>query len=143
MGGANPMRLGAVVSDPEPRKSNFWISDGGWPFPREVAGLLSKPSAYADLSGQTFINYPRAVSQAIREWLEYAPEKVLFATDAYPFSMEMYWEEAAWVGVTTGRQALGLALTEMMHDGEITRERAIELANMVLRDNAKKLYKLR
>jgi hypothetical protein len=30
----------------------------------------------------------------------------------------------------------------MMHDGEITRERAMELAHMVLRDNAKKLYKL-
>jgi predicted TIM-barrel fold metal-dependent hydrolase len=78
----------------------------------------------------------------IREWLEYAPEKVLFATDAYPFSEEMSWEEAAWVGASTGRQALGLALTEMMRDGEITRERAMELAHMVLRDNAKKLYKL-
>jgi hypothetical protein len=31
----------------------------------------------------------------------------------------------------------------MMHDGEITRERALELARMVLRDNARKLYKLK
>ena len=71
-----------------------------------------------------------------------APEKVLFATDAYPFSEEMSWEEAGWVAATTGRQALGLALTEMMHDGEITRDRAIEIARMVLRDNARKLYRL-
>jgi len=142
IGGANPMRLESVLNDPKLRKTNFVMIHGGWPFTREVAALLSKPNAYADFSEQTFMNYPRAVAQAIREWLEYAPEKVLFATDAYPFSEEMYWEEAAWVGVTTGRQALGLALTEMMHDGEITRERAIELAHMVLRDNAKKLYKL-
>jgi hypothetical protein len=141
--GANPMLLESVLNDPRLRKTNFVMIHGGWPFTREVAALLSKPNAYADFSEQTFMNYPRAVSQAIREWLEYAPEKVLFATDAYPFSEEMYWEEAAWVGVTTGRQALGLALTEMMHDGEITRERAIELAHMVLRDNARKLYKLK
>jgi hypothetical protein len=31
----------------------------------------------------------------------------------------------------------------MMHDGEITRDRAVELARMVLRDNARKLYQLK
>src|ERR1700682_6326720 len=131
VGGANPMLLESVFNDPNLRKTNFVIVHGGWPFTREVAALLSKPNVYADFSEQTFMNYPRTVAQVIREWLEYAPEKVLFATDAYPFSEEMYWEEAAWVGATTGRQALGLALTEMMHDGEITRERAIELVHMV------------
>ena len=39
-----------------------------------------------------------------------------------------------------GRQALAIALTGMMRDGEITRARAGELARMVLRENAKKLY---
>ncbi len=143
VGGANPMLLESVLNDPKLRKTNFVMVHGGWPFTREVAALLSKPNAYADFSEQTFMNYPRAVAQAIREWLEWAPEKVLFATDAYPFSEEMSWEEAAWVGTTTGREALGLALTEMMHDGEITRDRAVELARMVLRDNARKLYKLK
>ena len=92
-----------------------------------------------------YVNMPDAylsVAEAIREWLERAPEKVLFATDAYPFSEEMDWEEAGWVAATAGRQALGLALTEMMHDDEITRERALEIARMVLRDNARKLYLL-
>jgi len=141
--GANPMLLQSVFNDPKLRSVNFAMLHGGWPFTHEVTPLLSKPNVYADFSEQTFMNYPRAVSQVIREWLEYAPEKVLFATDAYPFSEEMGWEEAGWVTTTTGRQALGLALTEMMHDGEITRERASELARMVLRDNARKLYKLK
>src|SRR5260370_1855753 len=143
IGGANPMRLESVLNDPKLRKTNFVMVHGGWPYTREVAAPLSKPNPYADFSEQTFINYPRALARAIREWLEWAPEKVLFATDAYPFSEEMSWEEAAWVGTTTGREALGLALTEMMHDGEITRDRAVELARMVLRDNAPKLYKLK
>jgi uncharacterized protein len=142
IGGANPMLLESVLNDPKLRKTNFVMLHGGWPFTREVGALLSKPNAYADFSEQTFMNYPRAVAEAIREWLERAPEKVLFATDAYPFSEEMGWEEAGWVAATAGRQALGLSLTEMMHDGEITRDRAIEIARMVLRDNARKLYKL-
>ncbi len=141
--GANPLNLEPLFNDPKLRSVNFAMLHGGWPFTREVAALLSKPNVYADFSEQTFMNYPRAVSQVIREWLEYAPEKVLFATDAYPFSEEMSWEEAGWVASTTGRQALGLALTEMLHDGEITRERAVELARMVLRENARKLYKLK
>ncbi len=140
--GADPVLLESVFNEPKLRSVNFAMLHGGWPFTHEVTPLLSKPNVYADFSEQTFMNYPRAVSRVIREWLEYAPEKVLFATDAYPFSDEMGWEEAGWVANTTGRQALGLALTEMMRDGEITRERAVELARMVLRDNARRLYKL-
>ena len=143
VGGASPVGLESVLNDPKLRKTNFVMVHGGWPFTREVAALLSKPNAYADFSEQTFMNYPRAVAGAIREWLEYAPEKVMFATDAYPFSEEMSWEEAGWVAANTGRQALGLALTEMMHDGEITRARAVEIAHMVLRENARKLYNLK
>jgi uncharacterized protein len=43
----------------------------------------------------------------------------------------------------TGREALGLALTGMLRDNEITRERAVDLARMVLRENARKLYGLK
>jgi hypothetical protein len=70
------------------------------------------------------------------------PEKVLFATDAYPYSSEMGWEEGGWIAARAGRQALAIALTEMLRGGEITRERASQLARMVLRDNARALYGL-
>ena len=140
--GANPLLLESVLNDPKLHNTNFVMLHGGWPFTREIAALLSKPNAYADFSEQTFMNYPRDVAQSIREWLERAPEKVLFATDAYPFSEEVSWEEAGWIAATAGRQALGLALTGMLRDGEITRDRGIEIARMVLRDNARKLYKL-
>jgi uncharacterized protein len=140
--GTNPLLLETLFDDPKLRSTNFVMLHGGWPFTREVAALLAKPNVYTDFSGQTFDNYPRAVAEVLREWLEYAPDKVMFGTDAYPFSDAMSWEETGWVASTTGRQALGLALTEMMRDGEISRDRAVELARMVLRDNARKLYKL-
>ena len=66
----------------------------------------------------------------------------MFATDAYPYSNEMGWEESGWITVRAGRQALAIALTGMMRDGEISRSRASELARMVLRENAKALYGL-
>ncbi|GEM_PF-6318015 len=40
------------------------------------------------------------------------------------------------------REALALALTGLIKDKEITRERAMELARMVMRENAAQLYKL-
>ncbi len=139
----NAMLLEPLFNDPSLRKTNFVMLHGGWPYARQIAALLTKPNAYADFSEQTFMNYPRDVSEVIRAWLEYVPEKVLFATDAYPFAPpDAGWEETAYVANQTGREALGLALTGMLRDNEITRDRALELARMVLRDNARKLYHL-
>jgi len=140
---ANPLLLEPLFDDPSLRKTTFVMIHGGWPFTSETTPLLSKPNVYVDFSEQTAFNYPRDVSEVIRKWLEYVPEKVMFATDAYPFSPEVGWEEAGWIATNTGREALGLALSGMLRDNEITRDRAVELARMVLRDNARKLYGLK
>jgi polyhydroxyalkanoate synthesis regulator phasin len=50
------------------------------------------------------------------------------------------WEETAWNGAKFGREALGLAITQMIDDGEITPERGKQLVHMVLRENARQLY---
>ncbi len=140
--GDNPLLLEPVLHDPVTRKTNFVLLHGGWPYIGEITALLQNPNVYTDFSEQTFNGYPREVSSAIRKWLEYEPEKVLFATDAYPFSKEIGWEEAGYIASKTGREALGMALTGMLRDDEISRDRAVELARMVLRDNARKLYGL-
>lgn len=137
---SNPLLLESAINDPELRKTNFVFIHGGWPFSRLATGLLNKPNVYLDYSAQTFMLYPRALSENIRAWLEFAPEKVMFGTDAFSFGPEVGWEEVAWFSTRTGREALALALTGMMNDREITRERAIELAHMVLHDNAARLY---
>jgi predicted TIM-barrel fold metal-dependent hydrolase len=85
---------------------------------------------------------PSVLAATMREWLEFVPEKVMFATDAYPYSEELGWEEAGVVAARAGRKALAIALTGMVRDGEIARARASVLARMVLRENAKKLYGL-
>jgi uncharacterized protein len=141
--GTNPLLLESVFNDPRLHRTNFVMLHGGWPFTREITPLLTKPNVYADFSAQTLLNYPREVSRVLREWLEFAPDKILFGTDAYPYSEQLGWEQSGWVAVETAREALGLALTGMLDDGEITRQRAIELAHLVLHDNAAKLYGLK
>lgn len=140
--GANPLLLESVLNDPDLRKTRFVMIHGGWPFIREITALLQKPNAYLDFSAQDLLLPPAALSATLRSWLEIAPEKVLFGTDAYPYIPEMGWEESGWMAARTGRQALAMALTRMFRDGEITRARASELARMVLLDNARGLYGL-
>jgi hypothetical protein len=140
--GASPLLLESVLNDPELRKTNFVMVHGGWPFTREITPLLEKPNAYLDYSAQSLLLPPATLAQTLREWLEWAPEKVMFGTDAYPYSDEMGWEESGWIAARRGREALTIALTAMMRDDGITRDRALELARMVLRDNARKLYRL-
>jgi predicted TIM-barrel fold metal-dependent hydrolase len=140
--GSQPLLLDSVFNDPTLRKTNFVMVHGGYPWTKEVAMLLAKPNVYADFSAQTFLLHPRELSTVLCLWLESYPEKVLLGTDASPGAPEMSWEEQGWMTMRTARQALALALTGMMEDGEVTREQAVELARMVLRGNAIKLYGL-
>ena len=140
--GADPLLLESVLNDPALRKTNFVMLHGGWPFTREITALLEKPNAYLDYSAQSLLLPPATLAATLREWLEWVPEKVMFATDAYPYSDEMGWEESGWIAAYRARQALAIALSAMLQDGEISRSRALELANMVLRENARKLYGL-
>jgi hypothetical protein len=140
VGGANPLHLEPVLNDPALRKTKFVMVHGGWPFQNEITALLTKPNAYLDISSQDLLFPPAALAARLREWLEWTPEKVLFGTDAYPYSDGLGWEESGWLAANRARQALAIALTAMMRDGEIDRTRAVTLARMVLRDNARALY---
>jgi uncharacterized protein len=141
--GSNPLLLEYAFNDSSLRKTNFVVVHGGYPFTKEMGSLLSKPNVYADFSAQTFFTYPRELSETLRNWLEFYPDKVLFGTDAFSFGPEVDWGEVAWLSNTTAREALTLALTGMINDGEIDRARAMELARMVLHDNAAKLYAMK
>ncbi|HEU5165924.1 MAG TPA: hypothetical protein VFU29_10315, partial [Chitinophagaceae bacterium] len=70
------------------------------------------------------------------------PEKVIFGSDASSFGPGLGWEMSAWIATTAGRQALTIALSEMISSNEITLSRAKEIATMVMRTNAGNLYNL-
>jgi hypothetical protein len=139
--GSNPALLESVLNDPSLRKTNFvLVHAGAGAFTKYVNYLLMKPNVYADFSEQTWLISTRKLGENIRDLLEWYPEKVMFGTDLYPNTPEINWEEIGWQATQSSREALAIALTGMMQDGEITRERALALARMALHDNAAKLY---
>jgi predicted TIM-barrel fold metal-dependent hydrolase len=139
---AEPLLLEPVLNDPALADTRFVIIHGGWPRADDVGYLIQKPNVYADFSNQTFFRSPHALAETLRGWLEQWPDKVLFGTDAGPYGPPEGWEEVAWLSSTTGRRALAMALTGMVRDGDVTRARALEIARMVLHDNAARLYGL-
>lgn len=143
IGGSNPLLLESVFNDETLRQTNFVMLHGGWPFERQAGVMLMKLNVYADFSSQTFLRSTRALAATLEEWLEWYPEKVLFGTDAYSDDTPLAnWEEKLWLTARTAREALALALTRMIRAGQISRPHAEELAHLVLRDNAVRLYGL-
>ncbi len=139
--GSNPALLESVLNDAALRKTNFvLVHAGAVAFNKYANYLLMKPNVYADFSEQTWLISTRKLSENIRDLLEWYPEKVMLGTDLYPNTPDINWEEIGWQTMQSGREALAIALTGMIQDGEITHERALELAHMVLHDNAAKLY---
>ena len=141
LAGSNPLLLEPILDDASLRKTKFVLLHGGaGSFSKEIAPLLMKPNVYTDFSEQTWLLPTRELARTIRYWLEWYPEKVLFGTDLSPGTPSIDWEEIGWQTTTSARDALAIALTEMMNEGEITRPRAMEIAKMVMRGNALRLY---
>ena len=141
LAGANPLLLEPILDDASLRGTKFVLLHGGaGPFSKSIAPLLMKPNVYTDFSEQTWLLPTRELSTTIRYWLEWYPEKVLFGTDLSPGTPQIDWEEIGWQTTNSAREALAIALTGMLNDGEITRPRALEIARMVLRGNALTLY---
>jgi hypothetical protein len=141
--GSDPLLLESVFNDPTLRGTNFVIVHGGGVFASHAGAMLWKPNVYLDMSAMVLIDSPAMLGRVLEGWLVQSPEKVLFGTDASAFGPDMGWDSAAWVGTTTARRALAIALTDMVRNGDVSRARAEEIATMVMRTNAGKLYNLR
>jgi hypothetical protein len=139
---AHPLLLENILSDDQYRKTTFVLLHGGYPFTREVMLLAGKSNVYIEPSALTFILYPQDLARIFKEWLTFYPEQVLFGTDAVIFSDVVGAEETYWIATETGRQALALALSEMVQEGRCDETEALRLARLVLHDNAAKLYGL-
>ncbi len=141
--GSDPLLLESVFNDPTLRDTNFVIVHGGGVYASHAGAMIWKSNVYLDMSVMTLIYPPALLADALRSWLSQFPEKVLFGTDAAAFGPDIGWDVTAWAGTATARQALAIALSSMMRDGEVTRPRAEEIATMVMRSNAARLYHLR
>jgi len=140
--GARPGLLEPVFNDSTLRGTNFVLIHGGWPHVGETEAMLAKPNVYADISMMDLVLAPEELASVLRGWLLRWPDKILFGTDAFDGGPQQTWMMGAWVASATARRALGMALTAMVRDGDITMVQARALAKKVLRDNAVALYHL-
>jgi predicted TIM-barrel fold metal-dependent hydrolase len=141
---ANPGLLEDALNSRALRKTSFVLLHGGWPYHEVAQAMIDKPNTWTDFSAQTFYLGTHQLAGVLRDWLSWHPEKVLFGSDAYSDADSPLtdWEEKELLMTSKARRALAIALTAMLQNGEITRERALEIARQVLRDNAMKLYGL-
>jgi predicted TIM-barrel fold metal-dependent hydrolase len=140
--GVDPLLLEPVVNDPALSKTKFVIIHGGGVFAPRAGTLLWKPNVFVDTSLMSLAYPPDRLAGVLRGWLTQFPEKVLFGSDASSFGPDLGWEVAAQAGTDSVRDALALALTQMLDAGEVSRPRAEEIATMVMRSNASRLYNL-
>jgi len=140
---SDPLLLESAFNDPTLRGTRFVIVHGGGVYASHAGAMLWKSNVFVDISAMTLLYSPSKLAGLLKDWLLQFPEKVLFGTDASAVGPDMGWEVSAWVGTRTGREALATALTSMMRDGDVSRARANEIATMVMRLNAARLYNLK
>jgi hypothetical protein len=134
------LNLENVLRDPRYDSTTFVLLHGGYPFQEQAIWLTARKNVYLDSSLMELYLYPADFKQVLRHWLLLFPDKVVFGSDAFPFSDAVGAEESYWMAVRTARISLAAALAEMVVNHEISEERAIAFAHGYLHDNAAALY---
>lgn len=138
---ANPALLDPILWHPDVFNTKIILLHGGYPFTRESGFMAFRfgdvPKVYLDISVIFWWHYgsPHSLVPVLKEWLSMGmAAKMLYGSDSIdPVSM--------WLGTVNIREALYLALKDMMESGMIDQSQAVTMAQMILHDNAKQLYK--
>src|SRR6266436_3587818 len=136
----NPLNLENVLRDPRYSNVNFVLIHGGYPYTLDMIWLTAAKNVYTDSSLMGYYVYPSEIKNILKQWVSLFPEKIMFASDAFPFNDAVGAEETFWLAARSARTAVAAALSELVSEGAFTEEKAIELARLYLHDNAAKLY---
>lgn len=136
----NPLNLENVLRDPRYHKVKFVLIHGGYPYTLDMIWLTAATNVYTDSSLMGYYVYPSELKNILKQWISLYPERIMFASDAFPFNDAVGAEETFWLAVRSARTAVAAALAELVAEGAFTEEKALELAHMYLHDNAAKLY---
>jgi uncharacterized protein len=136
----NPLNLENVVRDPRYSHVKFVLIHGGYPYTLDMIWLTAAKNVYTDSSLVGYYVYPSELKNILKQWISLYPEKIMFASDAFPFNDAVGAEETFWVAARSARTAVAAALAELVSEGAFTEAKALELAHLYLHDNAAKLY---
>jgi hypothetical protein len=136
----HPLNLENVLRDPRYSNVNFVLIHGGYPYTLDMIWLTAAKNVYTDSSLMGYYVYPSELKNILKQWISLFPEKIMFASDAFPFNDAVGAEETFWLAARSARTAVAAALAELVSEGAFTEQKALELAHLYLHDNAAKLY---
>jgi uncharacterized protein len=136
------MNLENILKDIRYKDTTFVMIHGGYPYDRESIWLAALPNVYLDSSEFVLLVYPSEYSRILKSWFELFPEKIVFGSDAFPYSREIAVPETYWLAVYTARTGCASALAQMVAEGEITEAKAMDIAREYFHDTSAKLFGL-
>lgn len=138
---ADVRNLEPILTDPRFLGTNFVLIHGGAPLHEEAAYLALKENVWVDLSAMSFLYPVPDYARVLRQYLLFAPEKLLYATDVGNYPGVPVGPEVQHVAISrSSRAALYLALAGLVGDGVLTLDQAVAFGEGVLAGNAKRLY---
>ena len=130
-----------VLADPKFFSTPVVLIHGGGPWHEIAAYLALKPNVWVDISSTGFLYPVPDVADVLRKYLLFAPEKVLYGTDAASYPSVPGGADVQHLVLSRAtRDALYLALAGLVRDGAIDEKTAVEMGRGVLRGNAQRLY---
>jgi uncharacterized protein len=130
-----------VLADPRFFETQIILIHGGAPWYEVASYLALKPNVWIDISALGFLRPVPELADIVRKYFLFAPEKVLFGTDAGNAPSVPGGADVQHIVVSrTVRDALYLALSGLVRDGVITEQQAIQIGRGVLRENALRLH---
>ena len=130
-----------VLTDPRFFQTQVVLIHGGAPWYEIAAYLALKPNVWIDISALGFLRPVPEFAAILRQYLIFAPEKILFGTDAAAYPSVPGGADVHHLVVSRAtRDGLYVALSGLIRDGIINERQAIEMGRGVLRENARRLH---
>lgn len=130
---ANPLPLHSIFNDENYRKIKFLILHQSYPYVKEAA-ILTSQFSHVHMDVSYFYLRPQTLYNSLRTILENAPpQKILYGSDTARLA-ETYGY-SAWLF----RIYLSRVLSEMGIEYSLSENELIEIAKMIMNENAEKL----
>ncbi|NIM91848.1 MAG: amidohydrolase family protein [Candidatus Aminicenantes bacterium] len=134
---SNPLNLESVFSDIRFQETQFLILHGGYPSWDTLKPILEKRNAYVEFSAINWFTFEHELAKILHDWLCYpgASEKIMFGSDG---GAPVFF----WIAAQNSREALYRALAKLIDRGIIDEEKAVMIAERIMRKNAIRLHHL-
>ena len=116
---------------------DFILFHGSYPYGGELATLAKNfPNVFIDMCW-TYVISPSYSIRYLNEWLETVPANKIMA-----FGGDYDFVEAVYAESVIARQIISKVLIKKVKDRYLTEDEAIDIAKMILRENALRIFKL-